>query len=359
MRNSLIALAALAAWTSSAAATQRDATWDEQNRAMIYLIMDLSSINLINGINLTRDQAARLRDLARQVEAASPPPPDLAATFRPDLAEVRDTYLEARRLLLAGQEVPEALEKRVGKARQIESRVLRLSLAGPTPGASGCARCHGAPGVGDVRTEADAKTVPEKPVPPKPPALQSFLAHESSLVSGVGLVKLAALAPQVDSLLTESQKEGLSSFTCCLVPPKSLSDPVRIGQDTSGEKEIATLRWVRGIPKANWPTVKAWLMEHWKAGIVAKSPGAGEDQKADVCDRVGQIYDQARGLLAMDFELDKNRLATQLREVVTPTKEQGQRQRRFAAAMFLLGPGSVEAYDHLLKRLDAAAKSPA
>jgi len=77
MKGASIALLALAAWTSLAAAAQalRAASWDEQNHAMIYLIMDLSSINAINGINLTRDQAVRLRNLAREIKAASPQDP--------------------------------------------------------------------------------------------------------------------------------------------------------------------------------------------------------------------------------------------------------------------------------------------
>ena len=46
-------------------------TWDEQNRALPYLIIHLSNINVINGLNLTPEQAVRLRALARKVEAAS------------------------------------------------------------------------------------------------------------------------------------------------------------------------------------------------------------------------------------------------------------------------------------------------
>jgi hypothetical protein len=354
VKSASIALLALTAWASVAAAAQapRAASWDEQNHAMIYLIMDLSSINAINGINLTRDQAVRLRNLAREIKAASPQDPDVAGTFRPDLAEVRDTYLEVRRRLLAGEEIPADLEARVAKARTIETKVLRLSLANPSPGAAGCGRCHGTPDVADVRSPAETKTILDRAMPPKPPVAQSFFAHETSLVGQAGLVKLAQFAPQVDAILTAEQKDVLGSFTCCLVPPKSMKDPVRAGQAASGEKEIAILRWVRGVPAATWPAVKAASLEHWKAALVVRSPGAGEDRKNEVAARVGQIYEQARRLSDTDFEMAKDRLATRLHEVAQPTKEQGEREHRFSTAMFLIGSGTVEAYDHLIKRLD-------
>ena len=92
-----------------------EANWEEQMRGMGYLILHLSSINAINGMNLTQEQALRLRQMAQEVEASSNEIPDFKAAYRPDLAEVRDIYLDVRKYIIAGKEVPEQLEKKVVK----------------------------------------------------------------------------------------------------------------------------------------------------------------------------------------------------------------------------------------------------
>jgi len=344
---------------AEAPAPARQAPWEDQIRAMGYLIMNLSSINVINGINLTRDQALRLRELARKIEAVSPAAPDLSGTFRPDLGEVRDTYLELRGTLLAGKEVPETLEKRIMQARAAESAVLGLAADGAKPTASGCLRCHGAPEEPDVRGIANAKAALEKSLAPRPSGKEAFLAHENGLIGQQGLVLLVLMTSQVDAILTAEQRAAFESFACCLVPPKSMTDPVRIGQAASGEKEIGILRWARGVPEDRWADSKAWAMELWKAGLVIKSPGLSEAEKAKACERISKIYDHARALSDVDFELDKTALADQLHEVTTPTQNKSDGERRFSAALFLLGNGTVEAYDRLLERLDATTKQAA
>lgn len=356
LRCMAVLAAALAAAAAPAAEGPPPAAWDEQARSMLYLIMDLSSINAINGINLTREQALRLRALAQQVEAASPARPDLKARFRPDLAEVRDTYLELQGVLLAGREVGETLEKKVMAARGTESAVMRLAGARGRPEAEGCARCHGEPAAADVRGLAGARDALAQEPPVRGTPHESFMAHTTGLAGGEGLLALALLAPQVDAILTPEQRDAFSSFTCCLVPPKSMTDPARIGQAASNEKNVAILRWARSVPADRWPAMKALTMEMWKAGLVVKSPGLSEAEQSRACERIARVYDEARRLSDVDFELDKGRLADELGQIVLPPPTLGQRERRFMAAVFLIGSGTVEAYDRLLARLDAAAK---
>ena len=65
-----------------------NASWEEQIHDMGYLILHLSSINAINGMNLTPDQARRLGEMAHEVEAVSERVPDFETIYRPYLAEV-------------------------------------------------------------------------------------------------------------------------------------------------------------------------------------------------------------------------------------------------------------------------------
>ena len=97
------------------------ASWEEQMHGMGYLILHLSSINAINGMNLTPDQARRLRQMAHEVEAISEKIPDFETIYRPDLAEVRDTYLEVRKYIISGKEVPGELEVQEIRPHQLSA----------------------------------------------------------------------------------------------------------------------------------------------------------------------------------------------------------------------------------------------
>ena len=351
------ALTLLAPGFARSAPASAPAPWDEQNRAMLFLIMDLSSINAINGINLTRDQALRLRTLARQIDAGSPPLPDLAMGFRPDLGEVRDTYVQLRETLLAGKDVGADVEKQVAKARATEAAVLRLSLSAPVAGAQGCQRCHGPVQNGDVRGLATLQAAIEKRDPASHGGKDSFMAHALGLSGMKGFLHLAKCAEQVDAILTPEQKEIFGSFSCCIVPPRSMKDPVRAGQAAGGEKEVAILRHIRGVPAANWPMFRAASLEMWKAGLVLRSPDITAEAKEEAARRVAAVYEEARALPDTEFELAKDQLAARLHQVSQPTKEDGLKQRRFAQALFLVGPGSTEAYDRLLRRMETTPRT--
>ncbi|MBL7140789.1 MAG: hypothetical protein ISS74_07760 [Planctomycetes bacterium] len=356
----LLVLAAGPAPLEGAAPSAAPVPWDEQNRAMGYLILHLSNINVVNGLNLSRDQAVALRDVARQVQATSPALPDLTGPYRPDLAEVRDAYLEVRRRLLAGEEIDDALRQRVARARTTESAVVRLSITAPDAARAGCAHCHQAPEAPDVRTlGADAYRGGVQQVARDPADRKAvFVAHSEGLLGKRGLVTVALLAGKVDGILTGAQKAGLAEFSCCIIPPKDMSDPSRIGQAESGEQTVEHLRQAREIPDALWPAVRRMILERAEALTVAVAPGADQDRKQAVRDRVGDVYDRARAAGDVDFEIDKHALAAELADLLRPETPQGDNQRRFMAAYFLTVPGAVEAYDRLIERLDAQAAAP-
>jgi len=343
----------LMAGMAAADGTPQAAPWPEQLRLMRYFIMNLSSINAINGINLTREQAIQLRAMAKEIEAVAPAAPNVNAGLRPDFAEVRDTYLEDRKLLLAGQDVPESIEKKVHQARTIESYVLRLSGSCPKPSAADCLRCHGEPSAADVRSLPDSKAVLAKDPVARGTGAEQFQAHEVCLLGKAGMALVHKYASRVDGIMTAEQKDVIGSFTCCLTPPKSMSDPVRAGQAQGGEQETKTLRWVRSVPASTWPTSKAWLLEKYRSALVMKAAGTTEAEKEHVAAKVSAVCEKARGLSDTDFELQKDQLAGDLYATVHDSnKNAPDNYRLFMVARFLIGSGTVEAYDRLIQRLD-------
>ena len=332
------------------------ATWDEQNQAMGYLIMHISSINAVNGLNLSRPQAQKLRDLAADLEKVCSGTPNLKAEFRPDLGEARDAYVELRQTLIKGAEVTPELEQKVFRARAIESAVVRLSIAAAQPKATGCLRCHGQPAVADGRPQLE-KALGSQEKPAQFNQRELFFAHMNGVFSPRGLLKLATLTPTVDAVLTEAQKEAVSDFSCCLIPPKSMSDPVRAGQAAAGDREMEVLRAMRGVPETLWPVVKKQATDKLELMLAAKQPGITAAEKAAARERITKLCDKVRAMPDTEFEMEKEKLAGELKGGAGSAASLDSAQRRYMTALFLLVPGSSEAYASLLTRMDEKEKT--
>ncbi len=258
---------------------------------------------------------------------------------------MRDAYVEVRKRLLAGQEIPRELEARVGVARATEAAVVRASLDKGVRTATGCAQCHGEPDVKDVRSEKPAA----RPLAVRPPLVQIFLAHRTALF-GAATPRLVGATRAIDEVLTDDQKAALNNFSCCLVPPSSMTDPVRAGQAAGGEKEIELLRYIRGISADRWPIVKVWALGVVNRTMMLVSPGLSAEQSAAARTQAERVAEKARSLSDSEFELEKGKLAQELHGIVAPTGKTSAGQQQYMTAVFLLVPGAGEAYDQLIKR---------
>lgn len=317
--------------------------WLNELWEMGYLMLHLSNINVVNGLNLTRDQALALRGLAREVEAVALKPPSLAGPVSAEMAEVRADWLEVRAILLNGEDVPEALAQRVHTGRAAESRIIRAGLLStPAVYDTRCASCHVAP-TRDVRTAGGE--------PMKLLGRQKVLAdrgHMEAVYGKRGLMELALVADRVNATLTGGQRAILGSFACCLVPPQSLSDPVRIGQAEQSDQAIDLLRRVRRCPDGLWPFMRMGILAKMDELALAVKPGSSDARREQAQERVGAAVERARALPGVEFELEKGKLATAVTRAIVP--EPG--ESKYKAAYFLLVPGASDVYAQYLRRLD-------
>ncbi len=324
----------------AASADAGQVNWDASLREMGYLFLHISNINVVNGLNLSKEQAAKLMALARQVEAAAPEPPSLRAAMPPELDGVRKAWLELRPLLLKGEPIPKELEDRVSLSRATESKAIRSTLRSvPTAINTDCASCHMAPG-----------SAPGTPMSPGPGTKKLMdLAHMEGIYGKRGIWKLLQVSPQVEQVLTEPQKAILGAFACCLVPPQSLSDPVRAGQAEAPEKALDLLRRVRACSDAFWPMMREGILAHADVFTAAASPGADAARKAAARDAVAKALDRARKCSDVEFEIEKDALSKAVKEAIVPAPGEGPHR----AAFFLLIPGASRVYANYLKRLGA------
>ena len=316
--------------------------WERELRELGYLFLHISNINIINGLYLTEEQAVELRRLARQIESVSERPPTLRASMSKELDSVRRPWLELRGLLLAGEDVPENLERRVSAARVHETEVLRKGIL-PSPSAytTKCVSCHSAPGKKQQGPTREPMTVTSQLKP------LVTLAHVEGVFGKRGMVKLAQVSPKVEEILTGPQRATLSRFTCCLVPPQDLRDPVRVGQAETSQKAIDMLRNVRRCPDHLWPTMREALLQRIEGITGTVSPGVTQQRKSRARDGVAQAFDRARKLTDAEFELERNELSKAVKVAIVPEPTDSPHK----AAYFLMIPGASDVLSAYLKRL--------
>ena len=317
------------------------AAWERDLRQMGYLFLHLSNINVVNGLNLTREQAVKLYRIAREVEKVAQRPPSLRGRMHPELAKVRATWLEVRAMLLKGENPPEELRNRVNASRAAESKVIRTTLRSePLAANTQCASCHRAPSSAAAPTGLPMSTTPAN-------KRLVNLAHMEGLYGTRGIWKLVSVSKQVEAVLTDGQRSILGSFACCLAPPEDLSDPMRAGQAEASGKALDLLRRVRKCPDGFWPTMRQRILQKVDQITDAVSPAATAGRKAVAREGVAKALDRAREASDVEFAMEKEALAKAVKAAVVPP--QGDAPHK--AAYFLMIPGASNVYAAYITRM--------
>ena len=208
--------------------------------------------------------------------------------------------------------------------------------------------CHGQPDWSRINGPLEPPAVFQRP----DMKLKSSLAHSLPILGLRGLREVRRVAPQVDGRLNDWQQMTLGKFSCCLIPPRDLAEPARVGQAPVDEKTVELLDHARDVSDRQWPWVRQWATALMMEGEKMRRPSlAGEEEEA-LRQEVASALDEARQLPDLEFAVEKESLAKRMKS--QPAEPKKESDRRFKTAYFLLLPGSVQAYDALLKRINSA-----
>ncbi|MBF0544428.1 MAG: hypothetical protein HQM08_08340 [Candidatus Riflebacteria bacterium] len=160
--------------------------------------------------------------------------------------------------------------------------------------------------------------------------------------NGAAKDKVAQLEDDTMKILTEAQMSILDGFKPCLIPPKDLKNPVRVGQAGNEGHLIKLAELIFLAPDDVWKTRgdkfldKVMIKMQEEAGEMSKST------QEDLKNRLYKISDKIRSLKKVDFELQKPKLADELL-LINPHKalKQGHRQNG-QVARFLLTTTALE-----------------
>ncbi len=152
--------------------------------------------------------------------------------------------------------------------------------------------------------------------------------------SGVPSRAIVALERQVERVLNDGQRQVLAEYKACLIPPKNLKDPVRIGQASDDSRYEGWLGRARKMSRRE-------LGKHIELTLEKESEHFGELSRADRQKRVALLRKTVRQAATMsdtEFELSKVELAE---SIAPPDRAQEVKGRIAALARELGEPGAL------------------
>lgn len=327
--------------------------WENQLNEINFIVIRISATNLINGLNLNKSQIEKLRQIQKEIDTLRIAPiHSEKEDMIPEITEIRNTYNTLLTYLLTQKKLPEELKKKVYETRLSHSLMIKKTLLGHSKSKKtdmGCIKCHALPRhfpKGDIKTIKNKKVYFwQRPVIDKKHAL-GLLGKEGNLVIWYARKK-------VDAILTISQKSITNSFSCCLIPPGELADPMRAGQAFSTDEWIKYLREIRQYDIKTWNTYKSLYLKPLEDIILAVLPSISEYDKEIALWRMEKILNETRKLDEVTFELRKEEICRRMEGCynfndITGVNKRSRNIQQYVTAMFLLFPGNDTLYNRLL-----------
>ncbi|MFC2137484.1 hypothetical protein ACFLTE_04850 [Bacteroidota bacterium] len=335
---------------------QDKTSWEYQLNEMNYLVLKSSSINVINGIFLTSQQARELKELAKKIESLNLSIPNTYGNTFNEFVGIRKTFIEITYLLKSNKPVPDSLKHKAFLIRKKETDIIKKTIISAEKSGykkGECIICHASP---EYFPKGDISKYETRPVSEKKRG-EIDLAHVKGIFQDEGISMLWELKSNVDKILTNGQKYILKSFRCCLIPPGNLSNPSNIGQAFVTNEWINYFKSIRALSDDDWENYKQLYFLPIDDLIEATLPGIKKKYKQGIMKNAETVIESSRKLDKIDFELQKEELCLKLQDALSIDFLIGENtrqieERQFLAAMFLLFPGSIELYDEIIKKED-------
>jgi hypothetical protein len=125
--------------------------------------------------------------------------------------------------------------------------------------------------------------------------------------------KVSAIEEEALAVLSSSQQQIVADFKPCLVPPKDLRNPVRVGQAGAESGPLLKLTaMIHAVPADLWAKRGAGLLDKMAAKQEAEAGAMSADMKSDIRRRLAAIAEKIRALSDVDYALKSEQLAAEL-----------------------------------------------
>lgn len=156
--------------------------------------------------------------------------------------------------------------------------------------------------------------------------------------------QMSKIVEGVKGNLTSNQLYIIETFKPCLVPPKG---PARVGQADDHVHGVKQLERIRKISDHVYSTRKYELADRIVQRLLLYKPRSTDIDEDEARDKILSIYEVARSLPDLDFEVKKEELAKELKESILPEKKGLDIDIKIER--FLLNPKTVSILEEKLK----------
>lgn len=113
--------------------------------------------------------------------------------------------------------------------------------------------------------------------------------------------------------LTPAQRDVMSTYKACLIPPKNLKDPVRIGQADTNDGAYRILVQLRKLPTWKYDFLESALMDRMIDKYEHHFGKYNQKERMAIKNQIITGVRKARTLTDVQFELQKNKLCDSLK----------------------------------------------
>lgn len=157
--------------------------------------------------------------------------------------------------------------------------------------------------------------------------------------------RIKGLAQNIEECLDPHQLHQLQEFVPCIIPPKGEK---RIGQARDNKGLTRSLERIRRIPESMYRTRKEEIVWRSLEGLKLHAPPFTDIDEEEMTRHIESIYDEARSLEGVEFEIQKERLAEKMISPFRPNVPSANLTRKIWN--FLLAPEVIPILEERIER---------
>lgn len=196
-----------------------------------------------------------------------------------------------------------------------------------------------------------------QPIPPELEKRASGVNHHFKEKVEDLKKKMGEQAVRAEKVFSQSQKKVIADFQPCLIPPRNLKNPERVGQaDSSGLFENVLTR-LREVPEWRFDTAfDRFFQRHMGKTELHLGP-LDEEVRRKEKDRLYAVACQARRMSDVDFSLKRGELAQRMGEegLLKDDRDLASAAFRRKLARLFLRPGTSEIYAQRLQLMQESS----
>lgn len=149
---------------------------------------------------------------------------------------------------------------------------------------------------------------------PSPPVGKKVgrISHQQKEIQKEFMSHLIKLEEEVKGILNENQLVLIEEFSPCLLPPKNTANPVRIGQSGDTSHLETLLSRLRQMDEKRYGKRKEHIVSRMLDRYEEKESILTEAEKEKLKAKYLKVLEEARSLSDVDFEIKKGELAAKL-----------------------------------------------